>query len=48
MAPLEAETPDQEASIGAAAAVGFHRAVYACPQCGERVTVALLHEQQPQ
>ena len=47
MVPLEAETPDEEASIGAAAAVGFHRAVYACPRCGERVTIALLHEQQP-
>ena len=47
MVALEAETPDEEALTGAAAAVGFHRALYACPQCGERVTVALLHEQQP-
>ena len=47
MVALEAETPAEEASTGAAAAVGFHRAVYACPRCGERVTIALLHEQQP-
>ena len=45
MVPLEAETPDEEASMGAAAAVGFLYAVYACPWCGERVTVALHHEQ---
>jgi hypothetical protein len=47
MVPLEAETQDEEAAAAAAAAVGFYRAVYACPQCGERVTVALLHEQRP-
>ena len=47
MVSLEAETPDEEVLTGAAAAAGFHRAVYACPRCGERVTVALLHEQQP-
>jgi hypothetical protein len=47
MVPLESETEDQEAEAAAAAAVGFYRAVYACPQCGERVTVALLHEQRP-
>ena len=47
MVPLEAATPDEEAEAAAAAAVGFYRAVYACPQCGERVTVALLHEQWP-
>jgi hypothetical protein len=47
MVPLEAETPDEEASTGAAAAAGFHSAVYACPRCGGRVTIALLHEQQP-
>ena len=47
MVPLEADTPDEEASASDAAAVGFHRAVYACPRCGERVTIALLHEQQP-
>jgi hypothetical protein len=47
MVPLEAETQDAEADAAAAAAVGFYRAVYACPQCGERVTVALLHEQWP-
>src|SRR6476660_10401252 len=44
MVSLEAETQDDEASTDAAAAVGFHLAVYACPRCGERVTVALLHE----
>ena len=47
MVPLEAETQHEEAEAAAAAAVGFYRAVYACPQCGERVTVALLHEQRP-
>jgi hypothetical protein len=47
MVPLEAETQTDEAEAAAAAAVGFYRAVYACPQCGERVTVALLHEQRP-
>ena len=47
MVPLEAETQDEEAAAAAAAAVGFYRAVYACPQCGERVTVAVLHEQRP-
>ena len=47
MVPLEAETQDAEAEKAAAAAVGFYRAVYACPQCGERVTVAVLHEQRP-
>jgi hypothetical protein len=47
MVPLESETQEQEAEAAAAAAVGFYRAVYACPQCGERVTVALLHEQRP-
>jgi hypothetical protein len=45
MVPLEAETQDEEGEAAAAAAVGFYRAVYACPQCGERVTVAVLHEQ---
>ena len=44
---LEVETQTDEAEAAAAAAVGFYRAVYACPQCGERVTVALLHEQRP-
>jgi hypothetical protein len=47
MVALEAETADEELSTGAAAAAGFHRAVYACPMCGERVTMALLHEQEP-
>jgi hypothetical protein len=47
MVPLEAETQDEEAAAAAAAAVGFYRTVYACPQCGERVTVAILHEQRP-
>jgi hypothetical protein len=47
MVALEAATQDEEADLAAAAAVGFYRAVYACPQCGERVTVALLHEQWP-
>jgi hypothetical protein len=47
MVPLESETQDEEAEAAAAAAVGFYRAIYACPQCGERVTVALLHEQRP-
>jgi hypothetical protein len=47
MVPLESETQDEEAEVAAAAAAGFYRAVYACPQCGERVTVALLHEQRP-
>jgi hypothetical protein len=47
MVPLEAETQDEEVEAAAAAAVGFYRAVYACPQCGERVTVALVHEQRP-
>ncbi len=47
MVPLEVETQDEVAEAAAAAAVGFYRSVYACPQCGERVTVALLHEQQP-
>jgi hypothetical protein len=47
MVPLEAETQTEEAEAAAAAAVGFYRAVYACPQCGERITVALLHEQRP-
>jgi hypothetical protein len=47
MVPLESETQEQEAEAAAAAAIGFYRAVYACPQCGERVTVALLHEQRP-
>jgi hypothetical protein len=47
MVALEAATQDDEAEAAAAAAVGFYRAVYACPQCGERVTVALLHEQRP-
>ena len=47
MVPLESKTQDEEAEAAAAAAIGFYRAVYACPQCGERVTVALLHEQRP-
>jgi hypothetical protein len=47
MVRLEAETQDAEAEGAAAAAVGFYRAIYACPQCGERVTVAVLHEQWP-
>jgi hypothetical protein len=47
MVRLEVETQTDEAEAAAAAAVGFYRAVYACPQCGERVTVALLHEQRP-
>jgi len=47
MVPLEAETQDEEAVAATAAAVGFCRSVYACPQCGEHVTVALLHEQRP-
>lgn len=47
MVPLEAVTEDEVAEAAGAAAVGFHRAVYACPDCGERVTVALLHEQTP-
>jgi len=47
MVPLEAETQDEEAEAATAAAVGFYRSVYACPKCGERVTVALLHEQRP-
>jgi len=47
MVPIEKETQAQEAEAAAAAAVGYYRAVYACPQCGERVTVALLHEQRP-
>jgi hypothetical protein len=47
MVPLEAVTQDEVAEAAGAAAVGFFRAVYACPHCGERVTVALLHEQRP-
>jgi len=47
MVRLEAETQDEDAEAAAAAAFGFYRAVYACPQCGERVTVAVLHEQRP-
>ncbi len=47
MVPLEVETQDEDAEAAAAAAVGFYRCIYACPTCGERVTVALLHEQQP-
>jgi hypothetical protein len=47
MVPLDKETQTEDAEAAAAAAVGFYRAVYACPQCGERVTVALLHEQRP-
>ena len=47
MVPLEAATQNDVAEAAAAAAVGFYRAVYACPECGERVTVALLHEQRP-
>jgi len=47
MVPLEAETQHEVAEAAAAAAVGFYRAVYACPMCGQRVTVALLHEQRP-
>jgi hypothetical protein len=47
MVPLESETQDEEAEAAAAAAVGFFRAIYACPKCGERVTIALLHEQRP-
>jgi len=47
MVPLEAETQDEEAEAAAAVAVGFYRAVYACPTRGEHVTVALLHEQWP-
>ena len=47
MVPLETATQDEEAEGAAAAAFGFYRSVYACPQCGERVTVALLHEQWP-
>jgi hypothetical protein len=47
MVPLEAETQNEVADAAAAAAVGFYRSIYACPQCGERVTVALLHEQRP-
>jgi len=43
MVALESATQNEVA----AAAVGFYRALYACPQCGERVTVALLHEQRP-
>src|SRR6266487_1741905 len=31
MVPLEAETQDEEGEAAAAAAVGFYRAVYACP-----------------
>jgi hypothetical protein len=45
--PLEAVSQDEVAEAAGAAAVGFYRAVYACPQCGERVTIALLHEQRP-
>jgi len=47
MVPLEAKTQDEVAAAAAAAAVGFYRAVDACPGCGQRVTVALLHEQRP-
>jgi len=47
MVPLEAVTQNEFAEAAGAAAIGFYRAVYACPQCGERVTVALLHEQRP-
>jgi hypothetical protein len=47
MVPLETDTQGEEAEAAAAAAVGFYRAVYACPGCGERITVALLHEQWP-
>jgi hypothetical protein len=47
MVPLEAETQNEVADAAAAAAVGFYRSIYAFPQCGERVTVALLHEQRP-
>jgi hypothetical protein len=47
MVRLEVDTQTDEAEAAAAAAVRFYRAVYACPQCGERVTVALLHEQRP-
>lgn len=47
MVALEGETQDEVAEAAAAAAIGFYRAVYACPACGERVTVALLHEQRP-
>jgi hypothetical protein len=47
MVPLEVATQNEVAEAAAAEAVGFYRAVYACPQCGERVTVALLHEQRP-
>jgi hypothetical protein len=47
MVPLEAVTQEEVAEAAGAAAVGFYRAVYACPEYGERVTVALLHEQRP-
>jgi hypothetical protein len=47
MVPLEAETQTEVGESAAAAAVGFYRSIYACPKCGVRVTVALLHEQQP-
>ncbi|HEY8870636.1 MAG TPA: hypothetical protein VIM30_14780 [Candidatus Limnocylindrales bacterium] len=47
MVPLESETQDEVAEAAAAAAIGFYRSTYACPNCGERVTVALLHEQRP-
>jgi len=47
MVPLEVQSQVELVEAAAAAAVGFYRSIYACPQCGERVTVALLHEQRP-